>query len=179
MNIAVFGLPGSGKTFFARRLASRIYGMHVNSDDIRNSLGFRGEYSDQAKLKVYQAMASLMEDAILNQKDVILDATFYREDIRNLFIEKAIQLDSTLYWIEIKAAEFVIRHWLSKKRSDSEAGFDEYLKVKSEFEPMTDEHLTLYSDLEELEEMFDKTLAYINYPDGSKADQMFDGEPSW
>jgi predicted kinase len=175
MNIAVFGLPGSGKTLFARQLASRLNGVHISSDNIRSSLDRQGKYSDQAKLEVYQVMIRLMEDAIVNQQNVILDATFYKEDVRNLFIKKATQLDSTLFWIEIKAAEFVIKYRLSKKRRDSEAGFDAYLKVKSEFEPLTDEHLTLYSDLEELKEMLNKALVYINYPNGSTADQTTDG----
>lgn len=169
MNIAILGLPGSGKTFFAEQLALIIDGTHVSSDALRKNLSQQGKYNDQSKTIVYQQMLDLMEDSIKNQKSVVLDATFCREDIRNLFIKKAALLNSPLYWIEIKAADFVIKYRISKKREDSEADFGLYLKMKSEFEHLTEEHLILYSDLEELESMLDKALNYIHYQDETAA----------
>jgi adenylylsulfate kinase len=47
MIIQVIGLPGSGKTTFAKELADRINAIHLNADDIRaelnKDLGFTTE----------------------------------------------------------------------------------------------------------------------------------------
>jgi len=38
MVIIVFGLPGSGKTWFAKTLAARIKAVYISTDQLRNSL---------------------------------------------------------------------------------------------------------------------------------------------
>ena len=47
MIIQIIGLPGSGKTYLAKELASRINAIHLNADEIRaelnNDLGFSSE----------------------------------------------------------------------------------------------------------------------------------------
>jgi predicted kinase len=170
MNIAIFGLPGSGKTFLAKELAKRINGLHISSDIVRKELKQRGKYNEKAKFEVYRAMLDLMDAAIKKKQNVVLDATFYKENIRGLFKEKAGEHQTPLYFIEMRAAESVIKERVDKKRPDSEADFEVYLKVKSEFEPLQEDHLVLYPDQEELDKMLDKALAYTNYRDEKGGD---------
>jgi len=171
MIIAIFGLPGSGKTFFAKQLASRINGIHVSSDAVRNSLKQQTKYNDAAKMEVYQLMLSLLEKGIADRRAVVLDATFYKESIRNLFRKKAQELNTTLYFIEMQADESVIKIRTNEHRQDSEADFGVYLKIKKEFEPLEEDHLVLHTGIEQPEsEMLSKALDYINYHDGRAAD---------
>ena len=165
MNIAIFGLPGRGKTFLAKELAKRINAVLISSDTVRNELKQNGKYDDKAKLEVYHSMLKLMDVAINQKQNVVLDATFYRENIRHLFKEKAAEHQSSLYFIEMKAAESVIKERVDKKRPDSEANFEVYLKIKSEFEPLQENHLVLYPAHEGSSEMIGRVLAYINYQD--------------
>ena len=41
MIIQVIGLPGSGKTTFAKELSSRINAIHLNADEVRAELSRR------------------------------------------------------------------------------------------------------------------------------------------
>jgi predicted kinase len=167
INVLVCGLPGSGKSFFAERLASVINGLHISSDTTRQQLQQADKYGDQAKIQVYQEMLKLMEKAIWNKQNTVLDATFYKAMIRNLFKERAGQLNSPLYFIEMRADESTIRDRVSEKRKESEADFKVYLKIKSDFEPLKEEHLVLHSGKEQLNDMLGKALTYITYCNGA------------
>ena len=168
MNVIIFGLPGSGKTCFARKLSSKINALHISSDTIRHQLK-QGDkkYQEQSKSEVYEEMLRLMEKAVLNKQNVVLDATFYRSAIRNSFKEKAQRLNTSLYFIEIKADESVVRERIKAKRQESDADFKVYLQIKKVFEPFNERHLVLYSDKNTLEEMLNEALTYINYSDGT------------
>lgn len=161
MNIAIFGLPGSGKTYFASQLALKINALHLSSDAVRKDLQQMGHYEEQAKSTVYLAMLQLMEKANKNQQDVVLDATFHKRNIRDLFSEKSRELHQQLYFIEIKADESVIRERLRHKRPDSEADFGVYLKIKKESEQVEEDHLVLNSGRDSLNEMLNRAVVYI------------------
>lgn len=169
MIVIILGLPGSGKTYFAGKLALKIGGLHISSDTVRKHMQQINKYNEQAKLEVYDEMLKLTEKAISSNQNVVLDGTFYKENIRNMFKEEATLLNSSVSFIEIRANRSVIKDRL-KMRKESEADFKVYLKIKSLFEALPEKHLILYSDKGTLDEMQDKTLAYINYPDGKVAD---------
>ena len=62
MVILVLGLPGSGKSYFAGRLAQKINAEYLNSDQIRKEM-FQGRtYSDSEKAKVYEALLQKMTE---------------------------------------------------------------------------------------------------------------------
>lgn len=159
--VIVFGLPGSGKSYFARALAAALDCPLISSDAVRQQMQQNGRYDDQTKTAVYQEMLSLMEAGIKEHKSLLLDATFYKAGIRKLFIDKAGELDYPIYFIEIRAADETIKTRLSNKRPDSEADFDVYLKIKPQFEQLTGPHLVLYSDREPLGQMLAKAQTYL------------------
>ncbi|WP_257668810.1 AAA family ATPase [Parapedobacter tibetensis] len=163
MIIIIFGLPGSGKTFLAGALALRLNGLLISSDKVRNDLKKRGQYDKKSKHIVYRSMLTAMISAIKDEQNTVLDATFQEDHIRKLFLETAMKLQYPLYFIEMRASEETIKERISKKRVDSEADFEVYLKIKEEFEPMQDGHLVLYSDQETSDTMIDSVLTHIGY----------------
>ncbi|WP_420577719.1 AAA family ATPase [Ekhidna sp.] len=167
MIIIVFGLPGSGKSFFASRLAEKLEAKYVNSDKLRLNLFPVRSYSEEEKNQVYESMIREMEIAIRKGESLVLDATFYREDIRNKFIEKAKGHRQTIRFIEVHAEEGIIKERLGKKREYSEADFSIYQKVKASFEPLEQDHLTLQSTQENIEEMLEKALNHIQESNGN------------
>jgi len=165
MIVIVFGLSGSGKSFFASRLAEKLEAKYVNSDKLRLNLFPVRSYSEEEKEKVYEEMDKEMEKAMTKGESIVLDATFYKEGIRKMFIESAKVYQQAIHFIEVQADEAIIRERLSKKREYSEADYSVYLKVKQSFESLKQDHLILESTQENIEEMLKVALDHIQKSD--------------
>ncbi|QEC69187.1 ATP-binding protein [Panacibacter ginsenosidivorans] len=163
MIIMVFGLPGSGKSYFASRVAEMIHGDYLNSDKLRKQMFGIRTYSIKEKLSVYNEMLAQMQKAIKQNKNVVLDATFYTNDIRKKFIDEVKNKD--LVFIEVTAEEPLIRERLKRPRGDSEADFEVYKKINQEWEPLHENHLILTSTDDNIKDMLEKTADYLHLGD--------------
>jgi predicted kinase len=152
MIVIVFGLPGSGKTYFAGRLADRINAEHIQSDKMRKELLDASTYSDREKLYVYDEMMIRSKNCIKQNKNVVIDATFYHDEIRKKFLQEIPEI----FFIEVRADESLICERLKRKRAYSDADFQAYKKIKSEWQPMGEQHLILQSTDDNIEEMLHK-----------------------
>ena len=162
MIVVVFGLPGSGKSYFAMRLASMINALYINSDRVRKEMLTKRKYSEKEKLSVYDEMLSQLIEARKQNKNVVLDATFYKNEIRESFIN-AVGENERIKFIEVIADESLTRERLKEIREDSEADFDIYKKIKEEWEPMDETHLVLKSTNDNIDEMLNKATDYLNF----------------
>jgi predicted kinase len=161
MIIIVFGLPGSGKSYFASRLAMQLDAVYVNSDELRMEMLSSRTYTDEEKLKVYDKMLNVMSEAVMAKKPVILDATFYKKSIRKKFEHKARHLGERVIYIEVTAPEDIIEDRLKIPRTYSEADFDVYLKLKKIAEPMKQNHLILVSTNNNIVSLLHEAIQYI------------------
>jgi predicted kinase len=160
--IMVMGLPGSGKSFFARRLSISLNAVYLGSDELRKQMGMMGKYQKQYKFKVYEVMIQEAENYLKKDLTVVLDATFYLKAIREKVAEIAKVYGAVCIPILVEAEEAVIKERLSKPRVDSEADWEVYQKLKTEFEPLDGPLLTLRSDNENIDAMIDQAMQYIN-----------------
>lgn len=163
MIVAVCGLPGSGKSYFAERLAEGIGAVYISSDMVRKEMYAERTYSDKEKLTVYREMVARATQAIAEKKDVVLDATFHRKDIRDLVKNS---FESPLRWIEVRADESIIRERLAKPRRHSEADYEVYLKIRSQWEPIDNDHLILASTQRNISEMLGRAIQYLHHDKG-------------
>ena len=161
MLILVSGLPASGKSYFAKALSEKLAARYLSSDIIRSQMALRGQYDGSTKKLVYKEMLGLAEQCLVDGDVVILDATFYVEEVRFSFIQLAKKMHFPLAFIVIKAHEETIAERMKRKRKYSEADFEVYLKLKEQYEPIEQTHLTLWSDRLTLEEMMNKALDYL------------------
>jgi predicted kinase len=162
--IIVCGLPGTGKTFFAQKLAESIKAVHINSDSVRKSLALSGRYAMQDRLAVYHQMASLSKPFLADGKSVIVDATFHHHAMREIFVRLAQeQSTTTIRFIKVEADESVIKQRILTPRPDSEADFTVYQKLKLQDEPLLIPHLTLRSE-GSVEEMVNTAVQYLEQP---------------
>jgi predicted kinase len=145
MLLLVAGVPGSGKTYFADRLARAIGAVHCNTDSVRTELGLRGRYDLATKQRVYEALLDRARTALLAGQTVIVDATFHRADRRQAYYELAEELSIPLKIVEIRVEEAIALARVSQSRSDSEAGPAVYRRIRAAFEPIERPHRTLWS----------------------------------
>jgi predicted kinase len=160
MIVIVFGLPASGKSYFASRLAKKINAGYINSDRLRMEIFRVRTYSEEEKAAVYNAMLLKMKEAIAENTDFVLDATLHKNETRKLFANE-IEGRGSIIFIEVKASENISRERLKDKRSYSEADFKVYKFIQQQWEPMTESHLVLESTDENIDDMLRKTLLYL------------------
>ncbi len=160
MVIIVFGLPGSGKSYFASRLATTISAGYINSDVERKKFLAQRTYSEKEKSSIYTHMASIMVQTIQQGKSIVIDATFYKQRLRDLFYEKA--GETPLIFIEVFANDELTRQRLSMKRADSDANYVVYKKIRSQWEPMLTPHLVLESTNDNIDRMIETAVDHIN-----------------
>ena len=159
--IIVSGLPGSGKSYFAGRLSQELGAEYISSDLTRKMMDSMGQYAFEDKLNVYDEMARKAGDALRGGKSVVVDATFYRNEMRELFLTLAKLLHQKVVYFEIVADEDLIRQRLSQPRLNSEADLSVYSLVKSQYEALTLEHLVIESRNDNIDQMLKEGLDYV------------------
>ena len=159
--IIVMGLPGSGKTYFAKAFSKRIGGVHINSDMIRKNRHQHPGYSKRDKAAIYQVMFNQVSQALKRGKIVVVDATFSLQKYRGPYFDFVQKNQIPVRPIVVEADEYTIAQRVQKKRPDSDADFAVYKKIKSQFEPLIREHLVLSSDKLSLERMIEQSLEFI------------------
>ncbi|CAG5017861.1 hypothetical protein DYBT9275_05861 [Dyadobacter sp. CECT 9275] len=159
--IIVSGLPGSGKSYFAHRLAEVLKAVYLNSDKIRISLQARGKYTLDDKMYIYQAMSKLTERHLSRGETVIADATFYHHAMRDLFSGIALKHNCRIVFILVIASEELVRERLAMPRAESEADLGVYQSMKGLFEPYLNEHLILHSGTDNISEMLTLATSYL------------------
>ena len=100
----VFGLPGSGKSTFARELSSATDAGVINIDIVSDDVLLPGNYAEKAKQKVY---AEMLKMAVIN--------------IGMEIQSKARELHLIPHFIGVKPDREVIRDRISVKRKESDA----------------------------------------------------------
>ena len=161
--ILVMGLPGSGKSFFAERLASALGAEYLSSDRERNRMGRRDHYSPEDKLKVYRQLERLAKEALNQGKTVIIDATFYLQHMRDMFSNLAFDAGADDFYFYIKADDELIRERLRQPRTESQADFSVYKLIKEKFEPLAMKVMVLESKKDNIALLLEKALDHIGH----------------
>lgn len=159
--IMIVGLPGTGKTTFAKALQQHMGVKHLNSDMIREELGLRGRYTKEDKSKVYHELLNRTGNYLRNGKSVIVDATLYLEELRVPYRRLAGAVGCQVHWVEMKANPETIIKRTAEKRRYSEADFSIYEQIKRVYEPLEDEHLVLDTDGLPLESLIDLVTVFV------------------
>lgn len=159
----VLGLPGVGKSYFARQFARSIGGIHINSDIIRKQIIRQPTYTKDEKSRVYSEMFDTVTRHLRSGNTVVVDATFSKKEHRLPYYNYVDQQKIELKLIKIDAIENVVKERLKVHRPDSDADYEVYQKIKREYDPVDRPHLVLDSSKLDIDQMIVKATAYISF----------------
>jgi predicted kinase len=144
--IVVSGLPGTGKSYFCRRLAERIPLLILESDALRKQLFSAPTYAAAESVYLFRAIYYLIEDLLKKGVPVILDATNLEERHRERLYNIAGRFKARLILVYVKAPAELVQKRL-KKRADrknthdnSDADWTVYQKLKTTEEKINHNH---------------------------------------
>ncbi|NIJ52564.1 AAA family ATPase [Dyadobacter arcticus] len=161
MIIIVFGLPGSGKSFFASRLADKLNVKYISSDQTRKGVHALGKYSFEDKMTIYHLMAKNVDEDLNQGETVVIDATFHHDAMRAIFINLGKRRETPIRFILIQATDSITKKRLSGIRQDSEADYAVYLLIREQFEMPEIPILKLQSENDNIDRMTQKALEYL------------------
>ena len=147
--IMVSGLPGTGKSYFCRRLAERVPLAILESDSLRKSLFPSPSYTAEESSRLFQACYRLIEELLKKGIPLALDATNLEEHHRERFYHIAEQIGVKLIIVRIEAPPEVIyqRLELRARRANledsSEADWGVYRRMKSRVQPIRRNYFTV------------------------------------
>ena len=165
MIVLVYGLPGTGKSYFSRHLAKEINAYYLNTDAIWINTKQKGNH--YAKSKPLESNDQLLDKAREKLKKgsvIVLDGTFHKRLIRKKILQFARESGHRIYFIEVKASEQTVKERLKIKNKYTKAALELYKRIKCEFEMYYKDHLELWSDSDTIDEMLTKTrmLIYVD-----------------
>jgi uncharacterized protein len=143
------GLPASGKSALAQRLANTLSMMVYSSDSIRKEKDPRqelvlygeGKYNEKRRRRVYTKMLALAQEKLKKGRSVILDATYAQRVWREEVVRLASDMDSNLIFVECVCKSETIQSRLKEREKFpglSDARIQHLPQIINHFEPITE-----------------------------------------
>ncbi len=149
MIVIVCGLPGVGKTTFAKKLAPLINAIILSTDKIRKEIISLPTYEKDERRLIYDIMILLAKYLYDSGTNCILDATFNREESRIEVKKKLGIQDKEFFVIECMCPENIIISRIKERKKDySDANVEVYQKMKKIYEPIKGKHITIDTTLD-------------------------------
>ena len=140
------GLPGSGKSTFARELSAHYSFVVLESDRLRKTLVARPQYTADEHSRVFRACHLLIDEFLGKGYPVLLDATNLGQRNRRPVIALARRHDVPLGVVVVTAPPEVVRQRLVDRESGSDpdtwsdAGVAIYDRMAPAWQPVMRQH---------------------------------------
>ena len=115
--VVLAGLPGAGKSTFARRLAPLIDAVIIESDVLRRLLFETPQHAESENKRLFRAIQAVTLRLLLDKRSVIIDATNLREKHRRPYRDIAAPAGARLQVVHLTAPENVILQRLAGRRA--------------------------------------------------------------
>ena len=144
--VLTMGLPGAGKSVFARMAVGELHGICLRSDIERKRFAMddASRYSENSRLQVYEHLLAKADVLLMAGMTVIVDAAFLRHSLRDMFakLAKKRSIPFAIAWV-VASLDTLYRRVTERQRlgSDvSEAGPEVLTLLKDRMEaPLPDE----------------------------------------
>ena len=145
--IVLSGLPGTGKSYFSRRLAEKIPAVILESDALRKKLFPNPTYSPSESGLHFEAIHVLIERLLTRGFSVILDATNLSEKHRETVYAIAERCGARLVIVYLEAPPELVSERLEKRRAEtgnvSDADWTVYQRMRGTVEEIKRHHLVV------------------------------------
>lgn len=165
--VIVSGLPGTGKSFFCRKLAERIDLVILESDNLRKQLFAAPSYGKEESTQLFRACHGLVEELLRKGISVALDATNLEEHNREQLYHIADQSGARLVIVRMQAPPEVVQQRLERRarkedQTDrSEADWNVYSKMKPTVEKIGRNHFAVDSS-KDIAPVIDKIVRLVS-----------------
>ena len=147
--IALSGLPGTGKSFFARKLAERFPLVILESDILRRLLFPQPTYAWWESARLFRAIHLVIEELLRKGIPLILDATNLNERYRKTLYSIAGRVGVKFILVKLTAPLWLVRERLEARMKDplsrSEADWEVYRMMKEKANSIRRQHHTVDS----------------------------------
>ena len=149
--LVMAGLPGAGKSHFAKRLVERLSFLVLETDRLRKVLVPSPRYTLGEHRRLFDSCHLLIEEYLKNGYPVLFDATNLTEMFRVPLYRIAGSLGIPMAIVEVTAPREVVRRRLRSREagldrdSNSDAGWLIYCRMASAWEPIHRKHYTVDS----------------------------------
>ncbi len=165
--VVVSGLPGTGKTFFCRKLAERQPFCILESDALRKALFPSPDYSAEESVRLFAACHSLIEWLLVNGVPVIFDATNLSERHREHLYRIGDRTGARLVLVRVEAPPAVTYQRLQARKNGaapenkSDADWEVYNQMKLRAQKILRNHFAVDTSLD-IAPAIDKIIRTIN-----------------
>ncbi len=147
--IIVSGLPGTGKSFFCRRLASRFPACIVESDAMRKTLFSSPQYSAAENSRLFAACHVLIQQLLSEGIPVIFDATNLSEHHRERLYHIADRTGARLFLVRVVAPPSIAYERLQARKEHqdpedkSDADWEVYKRMRQRVDKIWRNHFVV------------------------------------
>lgn len=147
--IIISGLPGTGKTYFCRRLAEHLPFVILESDALRKKLFPDPTYTAEESAYLFRTIHYLMENLLQKGIPLILDATNLARKHREHLYSIAERYNARLIIVCVKAPPELVQKRLKKRttrkspQENSDADWSVYKKMRATVEKIDRRHFTV------------------------------------
>ena len=147
--VVLVGLPGTGKTSFARRLAERFPLQVLESDALRRVLFPKPAHTPEESARFFRAIHQVIAVLLERGTPVLLDATNLVEAQREALYRVAEDAGARLALVQLQAPGEMVQERLARRgvgpgsQEHSEADWAVYQRMRETREPIRREHHTV------------------------------------
>jgi len=165
--VVVSGLPGTGKTFFCRKMAEKQPFCILESDTIRKTLFPSPDYSATESARIFAACHSLIEWLLKNGVPVIFDATNLSEHHREHLYRISDKTGARLVLVRVEAPPALAYQRLQARKNaaapedKSDADWEVYRQMKPRAEKIRRNHFAVDTS-RDITPVIDKIIRALN-----------------
>ena len=147
--VAMCGLPGTGKSYFAAKLTEQVPFLILETDRLRKVLVEHPKYTTAEHRRVFRSCYRLIEYYIANGYSVLFDATNLNEEFRTYLYDIAESTGAPLAVVHVTAPQNTVRRRLKQRKAErhantySDAGWLIYTRLAPVEEPVVRDHYAL------------------------------------